>query len=249
MSGRVTCSSSPSLAKALSLRACSRALWVSTISLRMACTAAITPLARGDLALHRLGPGAELGELLLEPGARVHAGLVVVVGERRDLGLERVDAAVHRVDLGGDAVDLDPLPGGGLVEQVDRGVGERAVGDVALGQGDGRDDGALADADAVVVLVLGGDAAEDLGRLLDAGRLQVDHREAADDAAVAVVHLAHALGGGGGDDADLAAREERLQQLAHARALHALPEEGVDVLDHEDALGVDRRRAACRRAP
>ena len=85
---------------------------------------------------------------------------------------------------------------------------------------------------------LRGDAAEDLGRLLDARRLEVivEKRRMID--AVAVVDLAHALGRRRRDDADLAAREQRLQELAHARALHALAEERVEVLDDEDALGV-----------
>ena len=191
-----------------------------------------------DLGAHRARLRVELGELLLQARAREDALPVVVVGERRDLRSERVDAAREAVDLGGNAVDLDALPGGRLVEEIDRGVGERAVGQVALGERDGGDDGALADAHVVVLLVLRRDAAEDLGGLIDGGRLEGDRREAAQDRGVALVDLAHAFGRRGREQADLAAREERLEQVADAGARHALAEEGVDLLDDEDALAV-----------
>ena len=44
--------------------------------------------------------------------------------------------------------------------------------------------------------------------------------------------------GGGSEDADVAAAEERLEQLADAGAGDAAAEEGVELLDDEDVLGV-----------
>jgi hypothetical protein len=75
-------------------------------------------------------------------------------------------------------------------------------------------------------------------RLLDGRRLERDRREAPHDPAVALVDLAHALGRRRREDPDLAAREERLQQIADARPLHALTEERVEVLHDEDDLAV-----------
>ena len=55
------------------------------------------------------------------------------------LDLELHHAAVDLVDLGRQRVDLDADLGGRLVDQVDRLVGQEAVGDVALGERRGGD--------------------------------------------------------------------------------------------------------------
>ena len=59
----------------------------------------------------------------------------------------------------------------GLVDHVDRLVGELAVGDVAVGQLHRRGDRLLGDLDPVVRLVLVPEAADDLDRLGHGGRL------------------------------------------------------------------------------
>ena len=93
------------------------------------------------LRLHRGRALALLGELALERRAALRGGVVGLLGERGQLDLELHHAAVDLVDLGRQRVDLDAQARGGLVDEVDRLVGQEAVGDVAvreLGGGDQR---------------------------------------------------------------------------------------------------------------
>ncbi len=185
--------------------------------------------------------GLDLGELFLHAFARLDALRIFVVFQGGDLHAERIDTVDHRVDLGRDAVDLDAFPRRGFVEEIDRRVRERAIGDVALRERDGRRDGALRNADAMVALVALGDAPENFDRLIDARRLERDDREAAENRSVLLVDLADAFGRRRRDDADLASREEGLQEIADAGAGRALAEERIEVLDDEDDLGVGNR--------
>ena len=74
MSGSVTCSSSPSLAKSLSLRACSRALvGVGELLADGLHGGDDAAAARPSWCCIASAFGLELGELLLEARARVHA--------------------------------------------------------------------------------------------------------------------------------------------------------------------------------
>ena len=76
-------------------------------------------------------------------------------------------------------------------------------------------------------------------------RLDGEHAEAAEQARVALLHLARAVERRRREEAHLAAREQRLQQVAHAAPGGALPEQRVDAADVED--GVSRAPAACDR--
>ena len=109
MSGIVTCSSSPSFAKFCSLRARLERASSFVHLLRIAASAASAPRRDSSFARISTTGGLELGDLLLEARPRLHAHRVVVVGERGDLRLQRLDAADQRVELRGDAVDLDAL--------------------------------------------------------------------------------------------------------------------------------------------
>ena len=73
------------------------------------------------LLLQRLQLGLERLEPLL-------ARLVGLLGERGALDLELADAALDDVDLERHRVDLDAQPRRGLVDEVDRLVGELAAG-------------------------------------------------------------------------------------------------------------------------
>src|ERR1700755_1067649 len=68
---------------------------------------------------------AQLGELALDLLAPGGGGLVLGDGDLLDL--ELLDAALDLVDLGGHGAQLDRDAAGGLVDEVDRLVGEEAV--------------------------------------------------------------------------------------------------------------------------
>src|SRR5204863_104484 len=76
---------------------------------------------------------------------------------------------VELVELLGLAVDLHADAACRLVHQVDRLVGEEAVGDVAVRKSRGSHDRGVGNADAVVELVLLLEATEDRDRILDRG--------------------------------------------------------------------------------
>ena len=130
-------------------------------------------LERGLLGLPDL---LEIGGLLLEPGQRLLergqallGGRVVLLLERHLLDLELDDAPVEAIERLGLGVDLHADARAGLVDQVDRLVGQLAVGDVAVRERRGGDDGRIGDLDAVMHLVALLQAAQDRDRVLDRG--------------------------------------------------------------------------------
>ena len=76
----------------------------------------------------------EVGQLLLELLQPLLRRLVRLLAQRLALDLELHDAALDLVELGRHRVDLHAQARGGLVDQVDRLVGQEAVGDVAIGE-------------------------------------------------------------------------------------------------------------------
>ena len=140
-------------------------------------------------------------------------GVVLLLGERRQLDLELHRAALELVDLLGQRVDLDAQPAGRLVDEVDRLVGQEAVGDVAVAERRGGDRRGVLDADAVMDLVALLQAAEDRDRVLDGRLADHDRLEAALERGVLLDVLAVLVERRGADGAQLAAGEHRLEQV------------------------------------
>ena len=86
------------------------------------------------LRLHRAGALLELGDLALHVLEARLARRVALLLQRLLLDLELHQPARDRVDLGRHAVDFHLDLGGGLVDEVDRLVGQEAVGHVAIAQ-------------------------------------------------------------------------------------------------------------------
>ena len=126
--------------------------------------------------------------------------------------------------------------GCGFVDEVDRLVGEEALGDVAVGQGGGRDEGGVRDPDAVVDLVALAEAAQDRDRLLDRRLVDDDRLEAALQRGVLLDVLAVLVEGRRADRVELAARQHRLEQVArvHRAFGGAGAHDGVELVDEED---------------
>ena len=103
------------------------------------------------LGAHAGGLLAQVGQLALDLLAALGRGLVLL--HRDLLDLELLDPALDLVDLGRHRGELDRDARRRLVDQVDRLVGQEAVGDVAVAQRGGRDQRRVGDRDLVVRLV------------------------------------------------------------------------------------------------
>ncbi len=209
----------------------------------------------GDLFFAHVGTLAvlTLGPLVLElalAGGQLTLGVAQV---RRFLELLRFDrgllVASRRLDfLLEVAVDrrcahrLDPHPRGGLVDQVDRLVGQEAVGDVAVGELGSGFQRIVGDVDAVVLLVALAQPFEDLHRVLNRGLVDLDLGKAALQRRVALEVLAVLVERGGTDRLQLAAGKRRLEDRGGVdRALGGTgADEVVELVDEKDdvaALG------------
>lgn len=170
---------------------------------------------------------------------------VAALGRGGALG--RGELLVERDQLGGSDLLLDLHGRRGRVEQVDRLVGELAAGDIAVRQGDRGDHRLVADRDAVGLFVDLGEPAQHHDRVGLAGLVDLDRLEPALERRV-LLEVFLVLGpGGGGDRAQLAARQRRLEQVGRVVARSAagadqrvrlvdeqddLPRRGLDLVDH-----------------
>ena len=165
-----------------------------------------------------------------------------LLAQRLALDLELAHLALDDVELGGQRVDLDAQPRRGLVDEVDRLVGQEAVGDVAIAQHGGGDDRGVGDAHAVVHLVALLEAAQDADRVLDRGLLDDDRLEAALERRVLLDVLSVLVERRRADAAELAARERRLEHVAgvHRALGGAGADQRVQLVDEEDHRAVRR---------
>ena len=190
----------------------------------------------------RAGLLLDVGELLLE---RLEPRLRRVVGllaQRLALDLELDPPALELVDLDRHRVDLHAQPRRRLVDEVDRLVGQEAVGDVAVGQRRRRDERGVGDPDAVVDLVPLAQAAQDADRLLDRRLVDEDRLEAPLERGVLLDVLAVLVERRRADGVQLAPGEHRLEQVGgvHRALGRAGPDDRVELVDEQDdlALGV-----------
>ena len=186
--------------------------------------------ARGELVAHRL----RVRELALERLA--HA--LGLVRHRGELDLELPHAPVGLVELDGRGVDLHAQARRRLVDEVDRLVGEEAVGDVAVGEHGRGDERRVADLDAVVRLVALLQPAQDRDRVRDRRLADEDRLEAALERGVLLDVLAVLVERRRADRAQLAAREHRLQEVGRVDGAlgRARADDRVQLVDEEDDL-------------
>jgi len=123
-----------------------------------------------------------------------------------------------------------------LVHQVDGLVRQVAVGDVAVRQLGGGDEGAVGDVDVVMYLVALLQAAQDGDGVFHAGLAHQHLLEAALQRGVLLDVLAVFIQGGGADAAQLAARQRRLEHVAGVHGAFGLAgaDQGMDLVDEQD---------------
>ena len=188
----------------------------------------------------------ELALLLRQPTllvAQVRGLLELLRLDRVLLGAARLlDLVLELAVHGRRGHRLDPHPRRGLVDQVDRLVGQEAVGDVAVGQVGGRLERLVGDVDLVVLLVAVAQALEDLHGLLGRRLIDRDLLEAPLERGVALEVLAVLVERRRADRLQLAAGQRRLEDRGRVdRALGgAGADEVVQLVDEQDdvaALG------------
>ncbi len=197
----------------------------------------------GRALLLGLPLGDHAGELLVDLGQftldlLVASGSGLVLGDGDLLDLELDLAALDLVDLGRHRGQLDADARGGLVHEVDGLVGQEAIGDVAVRERGGRDQGGVLDDDAMVLLVAVLEAAQDRDRRLH-GRLADGYGlEAAGERRVLLDVLAVLVERGGPDGAQLTAREHRLEQIGGVDGAlgSARADDRVELVQEQDDL-------------
>ena len=184
---------------------------------------------------------AQLAQPLL--GSLIQA-LRVRLGQVGLLHAEAVHAAAQLVDFDGRGVQLHAQARGGLINQVDRLVGQLAPRDVAVRQGRGSNEGTVGDRHLVVGLVLRSDTAQDRNGVLDRGLADEHLLEAALKRRILLDVLTVLVEGGRADHAQLATGEHGLEHVARVhRTLGAAARtnDGVQLVDEGDDLAIRAR--------
>ena len=138
--------------------------------------------------------------------------------------------------------DLHPLAGGCFVDEVNRLVGEKSIGDVAVGQRRRGDDRRVGDSDAVMGLVLLLQAAQDGDRVFDR-RLRDEHRlEPPRQGRILLDMLAIFVERRCAHAVQVAARQRRLQEIGgvHRPLGLARADQRVHLVDEQDDAAVGR---------
>ena len=139
--------------------------------------------------------------------------IVIFLAERLAFDLELDNAPVELVDFLRLGIDRHAKAGGGLVDEVDRLVRQKPVGDVTVGERGRRDDGAVGDPDAVVEFVFLLEPTKNRDRIGDRGLGDEDRLEAPGERRVLLDVLAVLVERCRADAVKLAAREHRLEHV------------------------------------
>ena len=187
--------------------------------------------------LHLVALLAQGAEFLVDLGYLV---LVVFALDGLALNLQLTDTALDFIEFLGHRVDLQTQLGGGLVDEVDGLVGQETVGDVAVRELGGGDDGLVFDTHAVVHLVALLQATQDGDGVGHRGLVDEHALETALEGLVLLEVLLVLGEGGGTDGAEFATGQCGLEDVGgvHGAFSATGTHEGVDLVDEEDDFAV-----------
>ena len=182
----------------------------------------------------------QLDDFFLDQAKAFQRRFIFLAAHRFALDLQLNQPAVQPVQDFRFGIDLDPDLGRRFVDQVNRLVGQKAVGDVAVAQLGRCNDGRVGDLHAVVRFVLFLQAAQDGNRRLHRRLAHQDFLEAALQRGVFFNVLAVFVQRGRADAVQLAARQGGLEHIARVhRALGlAGAHHGVQLVDENDGLAL-----------
>ena len=180
----------------------------------------------------------ESAQRFLQRGEALLRGLVLLSLERLLLDLELDDASLETVQHFGLGVDLHADARTGLVDQVDRLVGQLAIGDVAMRQRGRGHDGRIGDLDLVVHFVALLQAAKNRDGVFHRRLVHQHFLEAALERGVLLDVLAVFVERGGAHAMQLTARERGLEHVAGIHGAFGLAgaDHGVQLVDEQDDL-------------
>ena len=170
-------------------------------------------LFRTPLGRHILRLGFKIDEFVLKLFQPLPGRGIGFLGQGLAFNLQLHDPAVDFVKGFGLGIDRHPHPTASLVHQVDGLVGEKPVGDVAIGQGRGGHDGAVGNPHPVVDFVFFLQAAQDRDGVFDRGFADKDRLEPAGQSRVFLNVLAVLIQCRGAHAMQLAPRQSRFQQV------------------------------------
>ena len=207
-------------------------------------------LRLAELLLLRLPPAGDVGgallevlELFLERLEAFARACILFLLERLLLDAQPHDLAIDVVELLRFGIDLHLEPRRGLVDEVDRLVGQEAVGDVAVRQRRCRDDRGIGDDDAVMLLVAVLEAAQDRDRVLNVRLGDEDRLEPPRQRRVLLDVLLVLVERRRADAVQLAARQRRFEQVrgVHGAVRLAGTDQRVHLVDEEDDVAARSR--------
>ena len=168
------------------------------------------------------------------------AGVIALFGNVHFFHFELNDAAVEFVHLLGFAVQLHFDAAGGFVNQINRFVGQEAVGDVAVAQLCGGNDGGVGNVDAVVDFVAFLQTAQDGNGVFHAGFADQYFLEAAFECRIFFDVLAVFVQSGRADTVQFAARQSRFQHIAriHCAVGFACADQSMDFIDENQSVAI-----------
>ena len=168
------------------------------------------------------------------------AGVVAFFGNVHFFHFELNDAAVEFVHLLGFAVQLHFNAAGSFVNQINRFVGQETVGDVAVAQFRGGNNGGVGDVDAVVDFVTFLQTTQDSDGVFHAGFADQYFLEAAFECRVFFDVLAVFVQGGRADAVQFAACQSRFQHIArvHRAVGFARADQSMDFVNENQGVTV-----------
>ena len=188
--------------------------------------------------LERIGFFADLGPFFVNDRQPFFGIRVVFFLQRLLLDFELRGSAFELVDIGRKGINLDAQRRRSFVNQVDRFVGQEAVGDVAVRQSRRRYDGRILNADAVMHLVTLFQATQNGNRVFHIGLAHENDLETTFKRRIFLDVLAVFVQRGGPDGTQFAASQGRLEHIGSVdRALgRARPDQRVQFVDEQDHL-------------
>ena len=182
----------------------------------------------------------DLGDLLAQGLQTLLGGVVGLLHERLLLDLQLGELTRGGVDLDRHAVEFHAQAACGLIDQVDGLVGQKAVGDIAIGEVSGGHERAIGDVHTVEDLVLLLEATQNRDGVLDGGLAYHHGLETTGERRVLLDVLAVFIERGRADRVQVATGKRRLQDVAgiHGTLGGTRAHDGVELIDEQDDLAL-----------